>query len=101
MIGIREAAFVDDEARVHLAALDGAENAVVAQLDDLAQAGRRELQQPKRRRLSARDGHKAADGLCQRTQLARHHEWSDAMAQRGTAAQQPIPRADALQTSRH
>ena len=46
MFGVGESALVDDEPRIHLAALYGAENAVVLHLDDLAEGWCRQPQEP-------------------------------------------------------
>src|SRR5947207_5001569 len=50
VVAVREAALVDDQPGVHLPARDRSEDPVVAQFDDIGEAGRRESKQEERRR---------------------------------------------------
>ena len=93
VLGVGEAALVDDQPGVDLAALDRAEDAVVAHLHHLAEIGRRQPQQPEGGGLAPGDGHPPAHRLGQRPRLTGDHQRADAVAERRAAAQQPVARA--------
>ncbi len=91
VLAVREAALVDDQARVDLAGDDRVEDPVVAKLDHVAERRRGEAQEQERRRLPAGHGDASGGDLLQRALLARDDERADAAAERGAAAQQPVP----------
>ena len=91
VLAVREAALVDDQARVDLARDDGLQDPVVAELDDVAERRRRQPEEQERRRLAARHGDAPGRRVLERAGLARDHERADAATERGAAAEQPVP----------
>jgi hypothetical protein len=77
---------VDDQPGIDLARRDGVEDAVVAQLDDIAESRGSQAQQQVRRRIEAGNGDPASGCRGQRGRLARDDERSDAVTQRCAGA---------------
>ena len=100
MILVGEAALVDDQPGVDLAARDRVEDAVVAQLDDLAERGRREREQQEGRRVEAGNAMRpaaasASDAASRATTSGPH-----AVAECGAGAQRAVAIAEPPQEPR-
>src|SRR5205085_5519900 len=96
VVGIREPALMDDQPGVDLAALDRAEDQVVAKLDHLAELGLREPEEQIGRRLAARD----RDARVRKRPLfASDDERPDAVPEGRAAPPQAVSVADAARGS--
>ena len=90
VILVGEAALVDDQAGVDLAARDRVEDAVVAQLDDLAERGRGLREQQERGGVEAGNGDAAGRSVCERRGLAGDDERPHPVAERRACAQRAV-----------